>query len=91
MSEVGEPRVRMSCKDDEFSVKYRDTPSLVECIRRGRTIAREWTVKASCGSVIKHTQKLLPGMCFNCRFLLPLFPLFLIASAFCSSRWGSQG
>ena len=61
MSEVGEPRVTMSCREDRFSVRYRDTPALVECIRRGRTIAREWTVKASCGSVIKHTQKLLPG------------------------------
>ena len=62
---MGEPRVRMSCKEDQFSVKSRDTPALIECIRRGRTIAREWTVKASCGSVVKHTQKLLPGRYFG--------------------------
>jgi hypothetical protein len=62
---MGEPKVRMTCREDRFSVKYRDTPALVECIRRGRTIAREWTVKASCGSVIKHMQKLLPGTYFN--------------------------
>ncbi len=62
----------MSCREDRFSVKSRDTPALVECIRRGRTIAREWTVKASCGSVIKHVQKLLPGMQFN-RFSVPRY------------------
>lgn len=60
---MGEPKVRMSCRDDRFTVKYRDSPALVECIRRGRTIGREWTVKASCGSVVKDMQKLLPGMC----------------------------
>ncbi|XP_028410633.1 uncharacterized protein LOC114533322 [Dendronephthya gigantea] len=62
LSEVGEPKVKMSCRDDRFSVKYRDSPALVECIRRGRTIGREWTVKASCGSVIKDIQKLLPDV-----------------------------
>ena len=61
MSEVGEPQVKMSCREDRFSVRYGDTPALVECIRRGRSIGREWTVKASCGSAIKHVQKLLPG------------------------------
>ena len=69
---MGEPRVRMSCKEDQFSVKYSDSPELAECVRRGRTIAREWTVKASCGSVVRHTQKLLPGMyCSN--FRNPIF------------------
>lgn len=59
---TGKPKVTGNCEGDIFVIRYADSPSLDQCIARGRMIEREWTVKASCGSAVKRIQRLHPGM-----------------------------